>query len=49
MFFHIIRVDEIEVELRRVTVCVPSKIQRVQPVKVWSEERLATTSVVNSA
>jgi len=27
----------------------PSKAQTVQPVKVWSEERLATTSVGNSA
>ncbi|MGY4686658.1 hypothetical protein [Petrotoga sp. DB-2] len=49
MFFHIVRVEEIEVQLKRVTVCVPSKAQSVQPVKVWSEERLATTSVVNSA
>ncbi|WP_158248428.1 MULTISPECIES: hypothetical protein [Petrotoga] len=32
MFFHIIGVEEIEVQLRRVTVCVPSKAQSVQPV-----------------
>jgi len=32
-----------------VKVSVPSKAQAVQPVKVWSEERLATTSVENSA